>query len=62
MLKFLRTALQIFWYINCFSQSENTKFSLTIVDGTNTLTRFLSECNDPEFPEYKNYYNNVQVC
>ena len=40
-----------FWYINCFSQNENTKFSLPIVEGTITLTRCLSECNHPEFPD-----------
>ena len=51
-----------FCYINCFSQSENSKFSLSVVVGTNTITRCLSECNDPEYPDYKYYYKNVQVC
>ena len=51
-----------FCYINCFSQSGNTKFNLTVTVGTNTITRCLSECNDPEYPEYKYYYKNVKVC
>lgn len=51
-----------FCHINCFLHSENSKFSLSIVDGGNTIGKCLSECNDPHYPTYKYYYENVKVC
>ena len=51
-----------FCHINCYKYSTN-KFTLKIMSGTTaSVSKCLPECNDATYPNYKYYYENVNVC
>ena len=51
-----------FCHINCYKYSTN-KFTLRIMSGARaSVSKCLPECNDATYPNYKYYYENVNVC